>query len=101
MEKLYYNAGIRIRQLREKKHYTREMLAEQADISTKFLYEIEVGDKGFSAETLYKLSEALGVPADYILKGITVDEKGKIIKESNKRDELIKILERIYQLFEN
>ena len=47
MKKLYKNAGIRIRFLREERHYTREYLAEMADISPKFLYEIESGQKGF------------------------------------------------------
>ena len=53
MKTIYYDAGIRIRCLREEKHYTREKLAEMAEISTKFLYEIEVGSKGVSADTLY------------------------------------------------
>lgn len=52
MKKVYYDAGNRIRYLRERQHYTREQLAEMADISPKFLYEIESGQKGFSADTL-------------------------------------------------
>ena len=36
-------------------------------ISTKFLYEIEAGRKGFSANVLYKISKALNVSCDYIL----------------------------------
>lgn len=69
MKKIYYEAGNRIRSLREEKHYTREVLAEMAEISPKFLYEIEFGMKGFSAETLYKLAEALEANTDYILFG--------------------------------
>ncbi len=45
MKKVYYDAGNRIRYLREKQHYTREQLAEMADISPKFLYEIESGQR--------------------------------------------------------
>lgn len=67
MKKVYYDAGNRIRYLREKQHYTREQLAEMADISPKFLYEIESGQKGFSADTLVRLSETLDTNADYIL----------------------------------
>ena len=48
---------------------TREALAELADISTSFLYEIETGKKSFSAYTLKNLSRALNVEADYILLG--------------------------------
>ena len=37
------------------------MLAELADISPRFLYEIETGRKGFSAEVYYKIGQALDV----------------------------------------
>lgn len=67
---LYKEAGLRIYQLRRTLGYTREELAEMADISVKFLYEVETGKKGFSAQTLLKLSMALSADCDYILKGI-------------------------------
>ena len=69
MRSNYYEVGNRIRLLRERKRYTRENLAEKAGISSKFLYEIEIGAKGFSADTLCKLAEALEVDTDYILLG--------------------------------
>ena len=83
MKKIYYNAGIRIRYLREEKKYTRERLAELAEISPKFLYEIEVGCKGFSADTLYKLSEALDTNADFILHGDCRENTNENIWEYN------------------
>ncbi len=55
--------------LRNDRGYTREQLAELADISDKFLYEIETGKKGFSAVTLMNLSKALEVSLDYIMTG--------------------------------
>lgn len=61
--------GERIRELREIKNYTREGLAEKVDISAKFLYEIEAGKKGFSADTLCRISKALSVSCDYIMLG--------------------------------
>ena len=61
--------GRRIRFLREANNLTRESLAEMADISTKFLYEIEMGKKGFTVETLFKLAKSLDVSCDYILSG--------------------------------
>lgn len=61
--------GDRIRELREFQNYTREAFAEKVDISAKFLYEIEVGKKGFSAETLCRISKALSVSCDYIMLG--------------------------------
>lgn len=62
-------AGMRIKKLRLEKRYTSEQLAYLADISDKFLYEIESGKKGFSAVTLMKLSKALNVSMDYIMAG--------------------------------
>lgn len=61
--------GNRIRELRELQNYTREVLAEKVGISAKFLYEIEAGKKGFSAETLCGISKALSVSCDYIMMG--------------------------------
>ena len=61
--------GNRIRYVRELNHYTREELAEYADISSKFLYEIENGQKGLSATNLLKICQALEVSCDYIMTG--------------------------------
>lgn len=55
--------------LRIDRGYTREQLAELANISDKFLYEIETGKKGFSATTLLNISKALEVSLDYIMTG--------------------------------
>ena len=72
-------AGERIMQLRTDRKSTREQLACLADISEQFLYEIEMNKKGFSADTLMKLSHALEVSMDYIMLG----------KESSKYDDEI------------
>lgn len=55
---------------------SREALAEKADISTKFLYEIEVRQKGFSAETLSRLAQVLSVSCDYIMYGQEREHRG-------------------------
>lgn len=69
MNELYYNAGERIRNLRVLQNLTREQLAEKASITPQFLYDIEMGRKGFSADTLYRIATALAVKSDYILTG--------------------------------
>lgn len=61
--------GMRIRALREEKEYTRDALAERAEISTKFLYEIELGKKTFSVEILRRVANALDISSDYLLTG--------------------------------
>lgn len=62
--------GRRIRMLRVEKEMTREELASKAEITTKFLYEIEKGTKGMSAKNLCKISTALSCSCDYLLFGI-------------------------------
>lgn len=61
--------GERIMILRTERQYSREQLAELADISAKFLYEIEVNKKGFSSSTLVRLADALEVSLDYVMLG--------------------------------
>ena len=45
MKVLQQKTGYRIMKIRLERHYSREYLAELADISPKFLYEIEIGKK--------------------------------------------------------
>lgn len=87
--------GIRIRKLRKERNITREELAEKAEISTKFLYEIESGKKGPSAETLLKLATALSASCDYLLTG-----EGKYLNNSfaNLNSKQMKRLEKIVKL---
>ena len=61
--------GRRIRELRELQNDTRESLSEKIGISSKFLYEIETGKKGFSIDILRRISESLTVSCDYIIFG--------------------------------
>lgn len=107
MKEIYYDAGARIRMLREAKHYTREYLSEKSEISPKFLYEIENGQKGFSADTLYKLSEALDTNSDYILfgeyRGHVDEEVLRLMRlfDEDKREDVVAIIELVYKLLEN
>ena len=75
VDKHYKDIGLRIRILRESYKYTRDAFAEKIDISAKFLYEIEMGKKGFTVETLHRISNVLGVTNDYLITG---DEGPKI-----------------------
>lgn len=59
--------GLKIKKLRERRKLTREKLGDMAEISDRFIYDVETGQKGISAETLYKLSRALNVTSDYLL----------------------------------
>lgn len=61
--------GFRIMSLRIDNCYSRKKFSKIAGISSCFLYEIELGKKGFSAYTLLRIAEALEVSTDYIMTG--------------------------------
>lgn len=65
----YEEIGHRIMELRVSQKISREKLADMADISQKFLYEIEFGRKGFSVSILKNIAESLGTSCDYIVRG--------------------------------
>lgn len=96
--------GKRIRQIREEKEMTREQLAASADITTKFLYEVENGKKGLSATTLLKISNALSCSCDYVLLGVKIGDKSygseyfdtQLLKGVNEKQ--CKIISEILQL---
>lgn len=100
--------GRRIREMRETQSYTREALAEIVGISDKFLYEIETGRKGFSADVLCRLSKALSVSCDYIMSGEEKEHHGmeKIIcvlemVEPKQRSRMQDILRILYDMCAN
>ena len=53
--------GRRIRAIRKAKNWTQEQLGSKADISYKFIGEIELGKQNPSFETLVKIADALEV----------------------------------------
>lgn len=61
--------GTRILEMRKKRGYTREKLAELADISVQFLADIERGHKSMTLKTLRRIAAALNVTTDYIVNG--------------------------------
>ena len=61
--------GSRIWECRKKLGYSREKLAEVADVSNSFLAEVEHGTKNFSVPVLSRLCKALVVSADYLMFG--------------------------------
>lgn len=64
-----FETGKRIRYVRELRGLTREECSEAADITPRFLYDIELGFKSMSLRTLSALCHALDISADYILFG--------------------------------
>jgi transcriptional regulator with XRE-family HTH domain len=61
-ETLSVDVGSRLRQLREEQHISMRGLAKKSGLSANALSMIERGKTSPSVSTLYKLSDALGVP---------------------------------------
>ena len=82
--------GMRIRKQRELLGYTREVLAEKLNVSSKFCSDIENGVKGMSVETLCKISHELLLTTDYILFGKNItsldDEMSNLIGMCQRKD---------------
>lgn len=79
MNEFNIHIGKRIRKLRENCGYTREKLAELAEMNDKFLYEVETGRKGLSAYKMFMLSRTLGVTMDFLVSEEQKDEDCKRI----------------------
>ena len=75
--------GERVRELRKQRGFTKEMLAEKAEISVGFLGDIEKGKKGTSADTLAGLAFALRVSADFLLFGKEIRGEGALAVEQS------------------
>lgn len=72
--------GNRIRLIRESQKKTRDKLAEEADISPHFLFEIETGKKSMTAKTIVNLAKALNVTTDFLLLGC-ITPMSKIVND--------------------
>lgn len=80
MEKLIFDANIydtirkNIRKYRKEKNITSMQLAEMVDLSHDFIRQIQSDKAGynFSVDTFYRISVALGVTLDDLIKKKTI-----------------------------
>ena len=70
--------GNRIMNRRKKLGLTQEALAEKGEVTTQFVSYAEAGKRAMRPENLMKISDALGVSADYLLTGDVIDKAGGI-----------------------
>lgn len=66
----YRKLGSRVREMRKKRGYTQEQLAERANISFAFIGHIERGTRKLSVATLLSLARALNCPTDFLLDNL-------------------------------
>jgi len=74
------NLGLRLRELRLKKHLTQEQLAEKTGLSVTFVGLIERGVNIPSVKTCNKIARALGVTLDELFYFPGEDNRTNIIK---------------------
>ena len=77
--------GQRIMTRRKKLGLTQEALAEKGDVTTQFVSYAEAGKRAMRPENLLKISDALGVSADYLLTGDVIDKDLFLISEKMRR----------------
>lgn len=77
--------GQRIVERRKKLGLTQEALAEKGEVTTQFVSYAESGKRAMRPENLIKISEALGVSADYLLTGDVIDKDLFLISEKLQR----------------
>lgn len=73
--------GSRIAARRKQLGWTQERAAEKTGLSHQFFACVERGIKNIRAESIIKISSAMGISADYILTGKVTDiDRNNIIK---------------------
>ena len=65
----FHALGREIKRKREEKGWTQERLAAEAEISVQQLRALEKGQRNLGVDHLGRLSDAMGVSSDFLLKG--------------------------------
>jgi len=95
--------GSRIREVRKAKSFSQEKLAEKANISTKYLGEVERGESSISAVLLNDISMALNVPISELMQHDHKDDdellKKEVMKYINNADS--ETIQKIYFFIKN
>ncbi|WP_277656222.1 helix-turn-helix domain-containing protein [Seleniivibrio woodruffii] len=68
MQNFNETLGNQIRKYRKKKGFSQEKLAEKANISAKYLGEVERGEYNISASLLYDIATALEIPVSELFE---------------------------------
>lgn len=102
-EDFKFIVGKRIMETRIKAGLTREMLAEIAGISTKYVYDIEMGKKNVSLYIIHQVCRGLDINMGYILSEERIDKCDSLDEICNKfnkkqKKQIIQIIEIIHEI---
>ena len=69
-ESVVRKVGRRIRELRQKKGWSQEKLAEEAGLHRTYIGQVERGEKSIGVENLVRIARALGVRVAAVFVGV-------------------------------
>lgn len=75
--------GVRIKELRKTAGITQEKLGEKAELSYKFIGELERGQVNVSLDSIMRIAEALGVKIGDVFSKERIPVQKILIKEKN------------------
>lgn len=73
MNTIHIEIGNRIRQLRTKKGFSQEKLAELSNLNTSYIGQIERGEKNPSIDIVYSIASALDIALPDLFKNLSSD----------------------------
>ena len=76
-EKVQAAFGKHLRELRIEKHQTTELLAEVAGIHPNYLSSVERGERNLGLFNIWRIAQALNVPASELLVTLPVGKKSR------------------------
>ncbi len=79
LKQLVKSFGATVRQHREGKGWSQELLAEHADLNRSYVGEIERGEVIASLVTVHKLALALGVSSADLLRSTAKPNAGELL----------------------
>lgn len=88
----YMDIGKRIVSLREKKQWNQREFAKRINLNVSVMNRIELGERSVRDHELLKISEALGVTADYLLGKTEHPNFTEGMSLSEKTEKLLEIL---------
>lgn len=87
-ENLAPDIGRRIAARRNQLGLTQAQAAELSDLTQQFFASVETGKKNMRAESIVKVSRALGVSTDFLLTGAVTDfERNRLVEMLEPLDE--------------
>jgi transcriptional regulator with XRE-family HTH domain len=81
MDDLLIQIGKRILDRRKQLVLTQEELAEKADLMPQTISTAELGKKALRPENIIRISIALGISTDYILRGIVTEADYAVLNQ--------------------